>query len=115
MSPEQNPTTNSNPTEEKFITQEQWEDLDTAGKTSGTDAMAARDLAFEAAGTSVESKDGKKIKIIKVLNEETGQLEEKNVVDLAKGYLSDFPDVLQKLNEEEVARSQGNSWQTPQK
>lgn len=115
MSPEQNSTTNSNPPEEKFITQDQWTDLDSAGKASPADSYAARELAFEAAGTTVENPEGKKTRLIKVLNEQTGQLEDRNVVDLAKDYLSDFPEVLKKLNEEEIARLQGNTWQTPQK
>lgn len=110
MSPEQNPITPTNSVEEKSITQAEWAELDSAGNASKEDSQAARELATESAGSTVETSDGRKSTIIKVLNPETGQLEERPVSELAKDYLSNFPDVLKLLSEQERALREGNDW-----
>lgn len=113
MSPEQNPTTPTNNVEEKHITQEEWNILNEAGNESKENSRVARELATESAGSTVETSDGRKSIIIKVLNPETGQLEDRSVSELAKDYLSDFPDVLKLLNEQERALREGNDWTLP--
>jgi len=110
MSPEQNPIQTTNNVEEKSITQAEWADLDSAGNASREDSQAARELATELAGAIVETGVGRKSTIIKVMNPETGRLEERPVSELAKDYLSNFPDVLKLLNEQERALREGNDW-----
>lgn len=113
MSPEQNPTTPTNNVEEKHITQEEWNILNEAGNASIGDSQAARELAAGAAGKEVKNKDGSKSVIITVLDDKTGQVNKIPVVELAKEYLSDFPDVLKLLNEQERALREGNDWRLP--
>ena len=112
MSPEQNPIQPTNNVEEKHITKEDWDYLDNSGKNSYKDSQAARNLATYSAGTEVENADGRKSTIITIMNE-NGQLEKKSVLDLAKDYLSDSPDAIKSLNEQERASREGNDWRMP--
>jgi len=111
MSPEQNPMTSTN-VGKKSITQAEWDYLNNAGNNSSEDSQAARNLAADLAGTEEKRPDGRKSTIITIMNE-NGKLEEKSVLELAKDYLSDFPEVINSLNEQERALREGNDWRMP--